>query len=211
MLLRFTRTDMISAAGGAAKVPSRVGEEQEAIINETHLNGTAIDDLASSTSENLDSLPETVKSGADSVREAYYNAGSAAIILLLLLAVGAIFFCLRARLRKDAAMRPDLGYYEAQPQQSRKRKSGQRHRRGLSSMSSARTRPSMGTMTEEEEPHELEELNPARDADWQHEDIPSYSDKTHERNEKRLQDAEEVFSLGDSDDEQQQGDIGRQA
>jgi carboxypeptidase D len=139
MLLRFMDTDFMSAAGSAAKVPSRIGAEQEAVIGTTSPNGTAInpEDLT----EVLPALDATTTAKAtDNSLTAYYNAGSAAILLLLLAAVAAIFFCLRAKVRKEMANSPDLGLYEAAgtntPPGSPKRRRHKEHRRGISTASS---------------------------------------------------------------------------
>lgn len=192
---------MISAAGQAAKVPSRIGSETEAVISETHPNGTAIEDgegLAGSL-ELSDAQP-TVKTGAESVRDTYYNIGSAAVILFLFLAVAGIFFCLRARVRKDKAARSSLGHYEARPSTSSRSGRRRSHKRGMSSMSSVKTR----TSSVGEDPHELEELVKHEDFDpeaQQGDYFPVDSNRKQRRDE-------EVFSLGDSDEEQG-GDIGR--
>ena len=201
MLLRFTSTDMISAAGQAAKVPSRIGSETEAVISETHPNGTAIEDGDGSLAGSLElsDAQSTVKSGAESVRDTYYNIGSATVILFLFLAVAGIFFCLRSRVRKDKLARTSMGQYEARPSTS-SRKGRRSHKRGMSSMSSVKTRSSnLG-----EDQHELEELVKHEDFDpeAQRDDyFPMDSDRKQRRDE-------EVFSLGDSDEEQG-GDIGR--
>ncbi|GAA5861536.1 hypothetical protein JCM1840_005403 [Sporobolomyces johnsonii] len=46
MFLRFIGVSLLSAAGPAAQVPSRIGNEQEAVLGSTHPNGTALDSSA---------------------------------------------------------------------------------------------------------------------------------------------------------------------
>lgn len=204
MLLRFTSTDMISAAGTAAQVPSRIGEETEAVISETHPNGTAIEDIDASMEGSLDleGVVPAVKSGAENVRDAYYNVGSAAVILFLVLAVVGIFFCLRARVRKDSAARSNLGYYEARPSSSSRRSGRRGHKRGNSSVSTTKPRHST---TSQQDPLELAEL--VKHEDWDAEAAQGRSGYVPTVSGRRNLE-EEVFSLGDSD-EDLGGDIGR--
>ena len=152
-------TDFISAAGSAARIPSRIGEEQEAVIGTTHPNGTALaldaGDMSESTLLNdVDGGGSTsAGSGATALRETYYNVGSAAVVVLLLAAVAAIFFCLRARVRKDSAgqLAPP---YESNSTGSRKRRSAQ-HSRKSGSMSSSGRGSKRTSRDQYEEPHEV--------------------------------------------------------
>lgn len=93
MLLRFLGVDLLGAAGPAAQVPSRVGNEQEAVLGETHPNGTAVggSDTVVLPSDALDH---------DSAVEALVNAGSAIVIILLLLLGFAIFYVVRKRINR---------------------------------------------------------------------------------------------------------------
>ena len=202
MLIRFMSADLIMAAGPAAKVPSRIGSETEAVISETHVNGTALG--AETVVDPLAPVP--AKSGAETVREAYYNVGSAAVILFLVLCCVGIFFYLRSKVRIELASRGDspsaafapLGNGGAEPKRRRRR-----HGRNRSSLSTVQGRPSTS------DGHELDELVVER-PDEEEEDgrrLPYEPRRTAPR--EPLREAETVFALDDDDEEA--GDIGRVA
>ena len=85
----------------AAQVPSRGGNEQEAVVGETHSNGTAAGpDTVLLPSDALDN---------DSAVEALVNAGSVIVIIALLLFGFAIFYVVRRRIRRGSKG-PILGH-----------------------------------------------------------------------------------------------------
>lgn len=92
MFARFTSTDYISAAGASATVPSRIGSEQESVVGETHPNGTALDLAASSANAVSDSTgKESTISAESPMADAYYNVGTAMLILLVIVLLGVVF------------------------------------------------------------------------------------------------------------------------
>lgn len=102
MLVRFLSIDLLGAAGPAAQVPSRVGNELEAVLGETHVNGSAV--MAPSTNENLGSdstsnsgiLPANLSSEG---LEGLVNIGSAIVLIMIMILVGGLFLCFKRRLR----------------------------------------------------------------------------------------------------------------
>ena len=101
MLIRFTGIDVLDAAGPSAKVPSRLGVEQEAILNPTHPNGTALQDSTTTTDNDepvllsgdllLDEEGETILSKE---REEFYGARRTAVLVIVLLVAGLAIFWL---------------------------------------------------------------------------------------------------------------------
>lgn len=111
MFSRFTSVDYLSAAGAAAMVPSRIGNEEAAIIGETHLNGTALDgSLAAGGLAEEESLLGTgvddIGGSASSIQapigDAYYNVGAAIFVLFVIVALGGLFIW---RQRKNGGFR----------------------------------------------------------------------------------------------------------
>ena len=125
MLLRFVGVSLLSAAGPAAQVPSRIGNEIPAVLGSTHPNGTALADGESYASgSELDALPGggadgsssndgTSSSGGkstggllsgstDAALEGLVNASSALVLVALMGAVFALFLCVRRRARNGA-------------------------------------------------------------------------------------------------------------
>lgn len=96
MLSRFLGTDYFVAAGASAKVPSRIGNEQEAIIGETHLNGSALDSSASTQKQTTE-----LEDGANPkpITDAYYNIGAALLVLFIIILIG-LGFIWRQRRRR---------------------------------------------------------------------------------------------------------------
>ena len=164
MLLRFLGVDLLGAAGPAAQVPSRVGNEQEAVLGETHPNGTAVGpDTILLPSDALDH---------DSAVEALVNAGSAIVIIALLLLGFAIFYVVRRRIRRGNKG-PILG-----------------HARGTSLGRGQARRE------EEDGPHELDEL--VVGGDYGAENF----EEDREGNGRRGVGEDEVFGLGSDEDEE---------
>ncbi|GAA6041532.1 hypothetical protein JCM8097_004247 [Rhodosporidiobolus ruineniae] len=115
MFLRFIGVSPLSAAGPAAQVPSRVGSEQEAVLGSTHPNGTALDSsvAAGSGSKQLDAatgqlegLPDLDGSsgktalGGDGVLEGLVQASSALVLVGLMVAAFAAFLWFRRRTQR---------------------------------------------------------------------------------------------------------------
>ncbi|KAM0756169.1 alpha/beta-hydrolase [Meredithblackwellia eburnea MCA 4105] len=98
MFLRFVGADLLGAAGPAAQVPSRVGDEQEAVLGNTHLNGTAVGSTAGELESNGRLPADALKS--DSVIEALVNAGSAIVIIALMLFACLVFYIVRRRVSR---------------------------------------------------------------------------------------------------------------
>lgn len=97
MLLRFVGADLLGAAGPAAQVPSRVGDEQEAVLGQTHTNGTAVGGPALDV-DSTTRLPFS----SDSAIEALVNAGSAIVIIALMVLAGLVFYVVRRRVNRRA-------------------------------------------------------------------------------------------------------------
>lgn len=188
MLLRFQKTDFLSAAGSAAKVPSRIGSEQAAIIGHTHPNGTLYTETPEVSSRKPSVTAAAKENMADNSTVAYYNAGSAFVVLLLLGAVGAIFYTLRKKVRQSQDKQGELGRYEAAytppatPYSSEKSRRMAQHKRGLSTTSRASSQAG-------EDAHELERL------------VKNDGQGYHGASQTSVIPEEEVFSLGDSDEE----------
>ena len=109
MLLRFVGADLLGAAGPAAQVPSRIGDEQEAVLGETHPNGTAVG-VASPDQDSAVRLPSDALA-SDSAVEALVNAGSAIVIIALMLLAAGVFYVVRRRINSAAKGKgPILGH-----------------------------------------------------------------------------------------------------
>lgn len=177
MLLRFLGVSLLGAAGPAAQVPSKVGDEQEAVLGETHPNGTAVTNGPGVALSGQDS--ETKEAGSSSASggdgfepfEALANVGSA-LIILALMAIGLFaFFMVRKRINR---------------------------RRGPGGALSHGRKASLGrgqAVPQESDDHELEELVEEDEEDFVDEDLgPDDKDR-------RIRDEEaNVFGIG-SDDE----------
>ncbi|GAA5958162.1 hypothetical protein JCM21900_002928 [Sporobolomyces salmonicolor] len=123
MFLRFVGVSLLSAAGPAAQVPSRIGNEQEAVLGSTHPNGTALDSLSSpgassssgSSSPALDELDSTTLGGGGAAAaaggagggakalggtalEGLVNASSALVLVLIMLGAFGTFLFVRKRM-----------------------------------------------------------------------------------------------------------------
>lgn len=96
MLLRFIGANLTALTDGAARIPSSLGSDVRPLLGEAASDPTA---------ENGGSSAPATTPEQDKARwEAYYNAGSAALVLLLvILAVGTFFWC-RVRRRRSAGV-----------------------------------------------------------------------------------------------------------
>lgn len=97
MLLRFMGVNLLGAAGPAARVPSKVGTEQEAVLGHTLPNGT----VATGDGTSLSSSSGASELGSDSTIEAVVNAGSAIVIVALMLVAALIVLVVRRRVRRS--------------------------------------------------------------------------------------------------------------
>ncbi|KPV77963.1 uncharacterized protein RHOBADRAFT_50486 [Rhodotorula graminis WP1] len=122
MLLRFVGVSLLSAAGPAAQVPSRIGNEIPAVLGSTHPNGTALSDGETYASgSELDALPAAgaedgsssssgggkstgglLSGSSDAALEGLVNASSALVLVALMGAAFALFLCVRRRVRNGA-------------------------------------------------------------------------------------------------------------
>lgn len=174
MLLRFLDIDLLGAAGPAAQVPSRVGDEQEAVLGETHPNGTAVSGSSSVSGSLEDGELLSIGKGSSGggALETMVNVGSALVIIALMGLGLAIFLVVRRRMNRR------------KPSHKRRVSTG----RGLA----------VGESTEEEgeREHELEVL-----VDGEEERDQGYRD---EKGKGRVRDEEEIFGLGGSDDEEEE-------
>ncbi|GAA5860300.1 hypothetical protein JCM8547_003456 [Rhodosporidiobolus lusitaniae] len=121
MFLRFIGVSLISAAGPAAQVPSRVGTEQEAVLGSTHPNGTALLLDGSSSSSSSDAAAAGQKEvlladgttggesgkagegkglGGDGALEGLVHASSALVLVALMGAAFALFLWFRRRTQR---------------------------------------------------------------------------------------------------------------
>ena len=202
MLSRFLSTDYISAAGAAAGVPSRIGSEEASIIGETHLNGTALDLTGSGSKEEsaITGLQETTSTESSSpVADAYYNVG-AAILILLVLALGIIGFVWRQRRRRHGR-----GKHSFLPTSKSENGNGlsshlHQHRRNRSSASDRSYRQSRGVVGDNDD--EANELLAMEKRDARHGGATA-----------SLPRGEELFSVGEEDEDEgdsdEEGNIGR--
>jgi hypothetical protein len=94
MLLRFQGVDVLSAP----RVPSRVGDSELGTVLEPTTQPAADSGGPDSTATPPTAAAASPKS--DTIREAYYNAGSAALILVIIFAGLALFVYLRSRAGK---------------------------------------------------------------------------------------------------------------
>lgn len=176
MLLRFVGVNLLGAAGPAAQVPSKVGDEQEAVVGETHVNGTAVapvlgEDKTSSSSTGTSSIFE-----GDSF-ETIVNAGSAVVILLVMLLAIGIFICVRRRVASRKG--PILGHGRS------------------ASLGRGQHVP---TDDDENEPHELDEL--VVDGEYKDKsDREDYEPVKAHLNGSSLKANEEIFDVGAEEDD----------
>ncbi|KZW04158.1 carboxypeptidase KEX1 [Exidia glandulosa HHB12029] len=94
MMLRFMGVDFTQIASGSAKIPSNVGNDTKAVVQPST-------DIATSPPADAPPSPEDEKAKWD----AYYNAGSIALVFVLIaLSIGLFLFC-RNRRRKTMVLR----------------------------------------------------------------------------------------------------------
>ncbi|KAI5481486.1 hypothetical protein MNV49_004243 [Pseudohyphozyma bogoriensis] len=172
MFLRFAGANLLGAAGPAAQVPSRVGDELEAVLGATHPNGTAVSSGDSSSSQTGGS-PATHASNVD----ALVNASSAIVLVAILLFASVGYLILRRR------------------RQHRRRNVSQ-HSRSMSGR--GHKLPDAG----DEGPHELDELVEGEEhhpGESSADDRDFYLDV--EKGRSGVKEEGEIFGLGSDDDE----------
>lgn len=208
MLSRFIGTDYFSAAGASAKVPSRIGNEQAAIIGETHLNGSALDSTSQKQSTDLDGTQPLDGKPENPVADAYYNIGAAILILFVLILAGAAFIW-RQR-RKRAHRYGGFGSGSQKGAGLPTSIANGQSRRGRTSVSDYRR-----TAGDTEEANELLPMEQREGDDTSlaarssHNQLARGSDRHHDE----LPKGEELFSVGEEDeddiDSEEEGNISR--
>jgi carboxypeptidase D len=93
MILRFMGVDFSAFTNGTARIPSAIGENRKPSVVFAQPDASATAPSAGKTK-----TPEMDKA----MWEAYYNAGSAALVLLLVLVAIAVFFWCRRRRARSA-------------------------------------------------------------------------------------------------------------
>ena len=220
MFSRFTSTDYISAAGAAALVPSRIGNEQEAIVGETHLNGSAIDPLqldagtaaGSGKTPSLgdDSSNTSSSAGTSPVASAFYDIRAAlVVVLLVLLALGAAFIYSQRRRRRQHSSSFGRGSSSSSKKKEASGNGGMsshlhEHRRKRSSASDRLFRRGDGdgdvdAGAEEEETNELLPMQAVRrgEADMRN----ASRESLRSAQQRSLPRGEELFAVGEDDEE----------
>lgn len=174
MVLRFLGVNLLGAAGPAAQVPSRVGDEQEAVLGESHLDSDGV--ILPPSKLDSSKIPTEPLLSSDTAVEALVNAGSAIVIVLLMLAAFAIFCIVRRRLTRG---------------------------RSIGGGKTSGTRGSSLARRDEEEgePNELDEL--VRGGEYG--DKLSGDERGSGKSKERLRDEREIFNLGDEEEEENGG------
>lgn len=203
MLSRFIGTDYFIAAGASAKVPSRIGNEQEAIIGETHLNGSALDSTLPSQKQSTELDEASSSTSANPVTDAYYNIGAALLVLFVIILMGVGFIWRQRRRRSHRYGGFGSGgskHGSSLPTTMSDGLNGHlsQHRRNRSSASDYRR-----TAGDAEEASELLPLDQKRDNG----EAAAHT----RRNDMELPRGEELFSVGEEDeiDSEEEGNIGR--
>ncbi|KDE04968.1 hypothetical protein, variant [Microbotryum lychnidis-dioicae p1A1 Lamole] len=126
MLLRFLDVNLLGAAGSSARVPSKVGDEVEAVVGETKIDGTAVtgsdgvrleEGGTGSKTDALDKtnvgvggsdLDKSAGSGlgmgaggtSPAAVEGLVNVGSALVIIIIMTLSLGVFLLVRSRMRR---------------------------------------------------------------------------------------------------------------
>ncbi|KAK4054916.1 Cell death protease [Microbotryomycetes sp. JL201] len=93
MLIRFMQVDTLHAAGSAARIPSRIGKETEAVLGATHPNGTTIKEveeaarLEQETKQGLTEADLLTEDGYDKDHELTYGPRRTAVLFLLIVMI----------------------------------------------------------------------------------------------------------------------------
>ena len=96
MLLRFIGANLTALTDGAARIPSSVGSNARPLLGEAASDRTA--------EKGGSGAPATTPEQDKARWEAYYNAGSAALVLVLVVLVVGTFFWCRVRRRRSAGV-----------------------------------------------------------------------------------------------------------
>ncbi|GAA5981126.1 hypothetical protein JCM11641_003121 [Rhodosporidiobolus odoratus] len=214
MFLRFVGVSLLSAAGPAAQVPSRIGSEQEAVLGSTHPNGTALDTLASShehlspgEGQHLDTEVKGATSGktisaADGTLEGLVHASSALVFVALMAAAFAVFICFRRRSQRFSGGGEGWGSlgantYATKNRRERARRHGRGGGHGLGSLEDSDGVDDSG--------HELDELMSqraqAREGSGGYSDEGETDEDDRRKRSSRRDEEEEIFGLGEADDD----------
>ncbi|GAA6032845.1 hypothetical protein JCM8097_000825 [Rhodosporidiobolus ruineniae] len=182
MILRFMQVDTLNAAGSAARIPSRIGNEQAAVLGAVHPNGTTLPgaELAVDADADTSNEKEVTEDGFDIDHERYYGPRrTAALVFLLVVVGGAIWAILRWR--------------------TRRRKARYRRLKGK-----GRAMPRLGDS--EEGGYELEEGRQPGAAAFRDDDRSAGSRKRAEPVPTETPETAAVFNVGEDDDDEDEDD-----
>lgn len=227
MFLRFIGVSLISAAGPAAQVPSRIGGEQEAVLGSTHPNGTAVSgssDASAAAGGQKDVLTDGSSStaggkatlGGDGALEGLVHASSALVLVGLMVAAFFGFLWFRRRTQRLARSGDGWGSLGGAAV-SKLAGVTSRHERGRSRGGQDGFAPvsTVGEDSDEREGggvgggrHELDDLMASRggkrrDGEY-HDDDEGVSGVAGRRRDEE----EEIFGLGGEDDEEDEEENG---
>lgn len=104
MMLRFMGVDLLAAAGPSARIPSRLGDEKDRMVLIGGGGGTEKDERPMIPGVDGKTEAEVAE---EAKWAAYYNAGSAALIVLILLVGAGACVLLRLRRRSRAFALPE--------------------------------------------------------------------------------------------------------
>lgn len=105
MMLRFMGVDLVAAAGPSARIPSRIGKEKDRLVVLGSGGGLEKDERPMIPGVDGKSEEQVAQ---EAKWAAYYNAGSAALIVLLILVGCGVYMLLRMR-RKTRLQRLPVG------------------------------------------------------------------------------------------------------
>lgn len=235
MFLRFIGVSLLSAAGPAAQVPSRIGNEIPAVLGSTLPNGTAIDSSSSggsSAEKQLDGVSSGAGGdssssgsssgggklgyGGDAALEGLVHASSALVLVALMAAAFALFLWFRRRTQRLSRGGEGGGWGAlggrggVLSKHARAKSLGRGGGLGLGGVEheeddseDVEGRPGVGG-----DSHELDELMSSRRAGGAGD---AYRDADEKRRLAggRRDEEEEVFGLGDDEDEEDGTAAGR--
>lgn len=183
MLLRFLGVDLLGAAGPAAQVPSRVGDELEAVLGETHKNGTAVAGVVQVGEVESGGKGKGGLLGTSQGMEAVVNAGSALVIIVVMAVALGVAILVRKRLQR--------------------RGGGGKHGR-VPSFAGSVGHTRRASLPREEGPHEMDELVEGEEAEEEEEEDWGFEgeEKGKGKGKVGLRTEEEIFGLGEEDDEE---------
>lgn len=101
MVLRFMAVDTLHAAGSAAKIPSRIGDEIPAVLGATAVNGTTLPGVveAAKAAQVAEQMPVVDEDGLNREHEAYYGPRRSASLFIVLIGAGILVWALNRWLK----------------------------------------------------------------------------------------------------------------